>query len=159
VWSSVFWGISPFSPLKWTYGSAKYFASIFTAQQYDELKTSMEQAPCSAHFDTSSRFLTWFFLRHWKWRRRSEMSVDFQRATRFYIPGDRALHNHSSEGLKSCFVKCILYSVWTPLPIAGIYGDSPRTPYFNLIALSSGGIPEWILQFVAPELREFVNFP
>jgi hypothetical protein len=30
----------------------------------------------------------------------SEMSVDFQRATRRYIPEDRNLHNHRRENLK-----------------------------------------------------------
>jgi hypothetical protein len=34
----------------------------------------------------------------------SETSVDFQRATRPYIPEDRILHNHRCENLK-CYIQ------------------------------------------------------
>jgi hypothetical protein len=115
------------------------FRLHFYRPAYAKLKTSMEQAAFSPHFDTFSRcFLTWFILRQRNWRRHSETSVHFQRATRFYVPisEERTLHNRSREDIKSCFVKCILYFEWTPLPFAGIYGDSPRTLDFNLIALS-----------------------
>jgi hypothetical protein len=43
-----------------------------------------------------------------------ETSVDFQRNIRRYIPGDRTLHKHSCENLKSYkreqFHQCIIWS-------------------------------------------------
>jgi hypothetical protein len=38
----------------------------------------------------------------------SEMSLDFQRTTRCYIPEDRTLHNHRCENLRSCVVKQVV---------------------------------------------------
>jgi hypothetical protein len=40
----------------------------------------------------------------------SEMSVDFQRTTRRYIPEDRTIYNHRCENLKSCICFSCLYS-------------------------------------------------
>jgi hypothetical protein len=40
-------------------------------------------------------------------------SVDFQRATRRYIPEDRTLHNHCCEKLKSCIYFSYLSSMQT----------------------------------------------
>jgi hypothetical protein len=40
----------------------------------------------------------------------SEMSVDFQRTTRRYIPEYSTLHNHRRENLKSCIMKFDLKS-------------------------------------------------
>jgi hypothetical protein len=47
-------------------------------------------------------FLAWRTLQSWRWRTySSEASVDFQQATRRYIPEDRTFHNHRCENFKS----------------------------------------------------------
>jgi hypothetical protein len=40
------------------------------------------------------------------------MSVDFQRTTWLYIPGDRTLPNHRCENLKSDFSVQFIYDRW-----------------------------------------------
>jgi hypothetical protein len=61
---------------------------------------------CSAHFSTL------------KMEAISEMSVDFQRTTRRYIPEDRNLHNHRCENIKyyiPMFVSLLVPTSWRTL--------------------------------------------
>jgi hypothetical protein len=73
--STIFWDITPYSPLKvnWCFGAA--FMLVFCSTYSSALKM---EAICF-----------------------SETSVDFWRTTWCYIPGDSTLHNHCCENLKS----------------------------------------------------------
>jgi hypothetical protein len=92
--SSVFWDITPCSPLSVN----RRFGGSYRLHLQGR-KISQARNRCQAGSKENSGLLkteaTCF----------SEMSVDFKRTTRRYIPEDRNLHNHRCENLKSYMIQ------------------------------------------------------
>jgi hypothetical protein len=90
--SSVFWDITPCSPLKvnWRFGGTCRLH--LQGRRVSQVRNLL--VAC---------FLAWLILRPWRWGSHvtPETSVDFQRTTQRYIPEDLTLHNHHCENLKA----------------------------------------------------------
>jgi hypothetical protein len=86
---SIFWDVTPCSPLKvnWRFGEIY----PFHLQGRPLIGTCFTLISCLAYSLTLKLGANYS----------SEMSVDFQWATRRYSPGDGTLHNHLCENLKS----------------------------------------------------------
>jgi hypothetical protein len=93
--------IKPRSPLKVSRRSGEQVA--FISRVEEEAKQEPSTATCLTLVSKLVYFST------------SEMSEDFQRTNRCYIPEDRTLHNHLRENLKSYIDICLLHEVLTKL--------------------------------------------
>jgi hypothetical protein len=94
--SSIFWDITPCSPLKVNRRFGGTRTLHFQGRRISQTSKSLLATCFHAGF-------FWLILRPWRWGATcsSETSVDFQRATRRYIPEYISLHNRRCENLKS----------------------------------------------------------
>jgi hypothetical protein len=89
--SSIFRDITLRSSLKLTDVSEEHVAYIFRVEEHAKQETSVK-AGCKS----------------------SEISVDFQRTTRCYVPEETILHNHYCENLKRYIIcsRSTSYEIW-----------------------------------------------
>jgi hypothetical protein len=79
--STIFWDIKPLVRWKSTDVSQEHFGSILSIKEYAKQETSVKQAASRVKMEAKYS---------------SETSVDFQRITWHYIPGDILLQQYSN---------------------------------------------------------------
>jgi hypothetical protein len=85
--SSIFWDLTPCSPLKVNRRFGGTFRFHVQGRRISQVRNQREAG--SKHSSALKKKIC-----------SSETSVDFQQTTRFYISDDRTLHNHRRENLK-----------------------------------------------------------
>jgi hypothetical protein len=97
---SIFWDITPCGPLKVSHRFGVTHHLQLQARKISQARNRHEAG--SRQSEGSKLVPCLASLRPWRWRRcSSEISVHFQRTTRYYIPEDRTLHTFIQQTLRS----------------------------------------------------------